>query len=144
MTARDHNRLLGIFFLINGGLSVMAAILVALFYGGMGAFLISNAEKSEAAMVGGAFLVAAIVAVAIVAVFAGFYLFTGWKLYKEQSIGRVLGIVGSCLCLMSIPLGTALGVYGLWFLLGEQGKQFYEGGSDSIVYNSPPPPNSWQ
>jgi len=143
MTARDHNKLLGIFFLINGGLSIIGAFIIALFYGGIGAILVSNSRKSEDAAIGGIFVVAAIVAVVFVTIFAVFYLFTGWKLYKAQSIGRILGIVGSSLCLLSFPLGTALGVYGLWFLLGEQGKHFYEAGGNNIA-KTPPPPNSWQ
>lgn len=142
MTAKDHNKLLGIFFLINGGLSVVGGVFAVLIYAGMGAFMISTGRESEAQAFGGVMLVLSVIVGVIIAAFAGFYLFTGWKIYKEQSIGRVLGIVASCLCLLSFPLGTALGVYGLWFMFGDQGKMFYEGGN--MVSNPPPPPNSWQ
>lgn len=142
MTASDHNKLIGIFFLINGGLSALGAIIAALIYAGMGVFLFTSARETEAAAVGGIFVVAAIVAVIFVAIFSGFYFFTGWKIYKQQQIGRILGIIASFLCIMNFPLGTALGVYGLWFFFGELGKNFYEGGMMST--SPPPPPNSWQ
>ena len=117
--------------------------MAAVIYGGMGAMVLSNARRSEDEMMGGIFLGAAVLVGLLILVFAGFYAFTGWKLYKEQKIGRILGIIASCLCLLSVPLGTALGVYGLWFFLGDQGKAFYEG-NGMMAVNSPPPPNSWQ
>jgi hypothetical protein len=143
MTSRDHNRLLGIFFLINGGLSVFGGLVALLVYGGMGTFMLANAREPEAQTVGGVFMVIGIVAGVLISVFAIFFLLAGWKMYKEVPSGRVFGIIGSIICLPSPPLGTALGIYGLWFLLGDQGKAFYEGGGP-LAHNPPPPPNSWQ
>jgi len=54
-----------------------------------------------------------------------------------------VGIIASIICLPGIPLGTALGVYGLWFFFGEQGKSYYESGG-MMASAPPPPPNSWQ
>ena len=47
-----------------------------------------------------------------------------WKLFKLRPRARIWGIIASILMLPVMPLGTALGVYGLWFLFSEQGKQF--------------------
>lgn len=145
MTARDHNKLLSIFFFIMGGLQLLAGVLVLLMYGGMGMFFLTGSNRSEDQNVGGFLLVMAVVAGFFVLVFAGFFLLTGWKLLKEQAIGRTLGIIGSILSLLSFPFGTALGVYGLWFLFGEQGKSFYSGYRDNLSSGQPPPPpNNWQ
>lgn len=143
MTARDHNKLLGIFFLIQGGLSAFGGIVAVAIYGGMGTFMLASARESEAQAVGGLVLVIGLVVGIMILVFSGFYFFTGWKIYKEQTIGRTLGIVASILCLMSFPLGTALGVYGLWFFFGDEGKRLYSQGMIP-AHNPPPPPNSWQ
>ncbi len=144
MTARDHNKLLSIFFFIMGGLQLLAAIFIVLMYGGMGTFILTSAKKDEEQAMGGMFLVLGLFIGLFVMVFAGLFLFTGWKLLKEQAIGRTLGIVGSILSLMSFPLGTALGIYGLWFFFGEEGKNFYSGYRGNLNSQPPPPPNSWQ
>ncbi len=142
MNAKEHNKLLGIFFLANGGFSVFMGILMAFVYGGIGTLMATNASKEEEQFVGIIFVIVAAVIGLFILAFAGFYLLTGWKIYKEQAIGRTLGIIASCVSLMSFPIGTALGIYGLWFLLGQDGKWFYEGG-DEIVAKTPPPGN-WQ
>jgi hypothetical protein len=72
----------------------------------------------------------------------------GYGLRKEKPWARVWAIVACVLACMSFPLGTAVGVYGLIFLLGEQGKQYFNlleyGGLAPNALNPPPPPNSWQ
>ena len=144
MTAKEHNNLLGIFILIQGGLTVFAGLLLVLIYGGMGVALIGGGRDDEARLVGGMiFVIGLIVAVVIIA-FSALYLYTGFKIRKQQSIGRTLGIIVSVLSLFSFPLGTALGVYGLWFLLGDMGKELYLGHPAGFTTNPPPPPNSWQ
>lgn len=145
MTAKEHNRLLSIFFFVQGGLQVLGGILVGLIYGGLGAFMLSSSRRDEDQMMGGIFVAMAVVVGLMVFAFAVLDLFTGWKLHKEQPIGRVLGIVASCIALLGFPLGTALGIYGLWFFLGDKGKEFYGGrGPGGYSHSPPPPPNSWQ
>ena len=100
------------------------------------------ARKSDEQTMGGIFLVLALIIAPIILIIAGTVLFAGWKLLKEKTGARTWGIIASCISLLSVPLGTALGIYGLWFLLGDQGKQFYSGGNQMNQY--PPPPNNWQ
>ncbi len=144
MTARDHNKLLSIFFFIMGGLNVLAGIFVVLIYGGLGTMMLASARRDDEQAVGGVFLGLAVVVGLFILVFAGLFLFTGWKLRKEQAIGRTLGIIGSILCIMSFPLGTALGIYGLWFFFGDQGKAFYSDYRGNLNQNPPPPPDLWR
>lgn len=142
MTAKEHNKLLSIFMLVQGGLQIFGGIFVALIYGGMGAFMLSAARRSDEQAMGAFFLIAAVVVGVLVSIFAGLMLLTGWKLLKQKPGARTWGIVASIVALLGFPLGTALGVYGLWFLFGEDGKRFYAG--DSAANNYPPPPNNWQ
>ena len=53
MTARDHNKLLSIFFFIMGGLQLFAAIIVILMYGGMGTFFLTSSGREEEQAMGG-------------------------------------------------------------------------------------------
>jgi hypothetical protein len=68
----------------------------------------------------------------------------GWKLLKEKPAARIWGTVGSVVALLSFPLGTAVGIYGLWFLFGDEGKRFYLPGGNAAVNNFQPPPHNWQ
>lgn len=143
MTNQDHNKLLAIFFYIYGGLQILVGVFVSLVYGGMGTFFAVAGREDEAAAVGGIVILLAVFIFVLTAVFGGFFLFTARSIQKAAPVGRILGIIASALSLLSIPLGTALGIYGLWFLAGDNGRRFYtEGGEYSAT--PPPPPNSWQ
>ncbi len=143
MTARDHNNLLSIFFLIMGGIQLLAGIFIIVVYGIMGLALVSGSPDSEGQMVGGIFLILAVALGVVLLLIAAFYGFAGMKMRKHQKIGRTLGIVGSALSLPSIPLGLALGIYGLWFFLSDEGKQLYDSGMAGSAPTQPQP-NSWQ
>jgi hypothetical protein len=143
MTAKDHNKLLSVFLLVHGGLQAFGGIFVALVYGGIGVSFLSMARKSDEKTMGGIFLVLSLIIAPIILIMAGVFLMAGWKLLKEKMNARTWGIVASSISLLSFPLGTALGIYGLWFLLGEQGKQSYSG--EFGANNFPPlPSNNWQ
>lgn len=146
MTAKEHNKLVGIFLMAHGGLQAVAMIIIGLIYGGLGAtFLVAG--KSQEKFIGLIFLVMVVVMGIFFLLFLIPQLWGGWKIFKEKPGARTWGIVGSILSLLSFPLGTAVGVYGLWFLFGEEGKRFYMGGNDPGMFQppqAPPPPQSWQ
>lgn len=145
MTAKDHNKLLSIFFFVQGGLQLFVGLILALVYGGIGGAMLASARRDDEQVMGGVFLGVAVFVGLILLLFGALYLIGGFKMLKEQKIGRTLGIIGSILALFSFPLGTALGVYGLWFLFGDLGKAFYDGSSQpGAQYQPAPPPNSWQ
>ncbi len=141
MTAKEHNKLLSIFFFIQTGLTIFGGIMAAVIYGGMGAVM-SASGRGDEQTIGGIFLIAAVAVSFFILIFSALYGFAGWKLYKEEKIGRTLGIVCSCIFLLGFPLGTALGIYGLWFLLGDDGKRFYSDNYQPGTFA--PPPQSWQ
>jgi glucan phosphoethanolaminetransferase (alkaline phosphatase superfamily) len=145
MTARDHNKLLSIFYFIMAGLQLFAAIFVFIMYVGIGGVLMSSSTREDEQMMGGFFMGMGVIVAVIVLAIGAFTLFTAFKVLREQPIGRTLGIIISILVLLSFPLGTALGIYGLWFFFGDVGKNFYAGLSPGSSVPPPPPsPNSWQ
>lgn len=125
MTAKDHNRLIGIFHLIQGGMQAFSGLLVGVIYGILGIILKSNAHRPQDEFMGTLFIVLAFVVAPIILAFAGVNLTAGYKMFKEKPNSRIWGIVASCLCLPGFPLGTALGIYGLWFFFGEEGKNYH-------------------
>jgi hypothetical protein len=50
----------------------------------------------------------------------------GYGLLNYRPWARILTLILCFLNLLNIPLGTALGVYGLWVLLSSEGQQFYQ------------------
>ncbi len=48
-----------------------------------------------------------------------------WGLFRRFQWARVLTLVVACLSLISIPFGTALGIYILWVFLPEQSGEEY-------------------
>lgn len=144
MTAKEHNKLLGIFLMAHGVLQALGIVIVALVYGGLGAAMLANARRSEEQMMGGVFLVMLVVLLIVGAAFVIPQLLGGWKVLKEAPSARTWGIVASIIALLSFPLGTAAGIYGLWFLFGEEGKRFYLSGANQQNLFNQPPPNNWQ
>ena len=142
MNSEIHNKLLGIFFLVQGGLGIVTGITVVAIFTGMGAYMTLGMPKQQAEYVATMLLVAGSISSIVIAAMAFVTIVAGWKVLKVSQSGRILGIVASMLCLPSFPLGSALGVYGLWFFLSEPGKQLYEGASPGSL--PPPPQNSWQ
>lgn len=129
--------------LIKGGLTLFGGIIVVLVYGGLGILGLSVGKKDEDLVIGGIFLAMAVLVGLIILAFAAVELMAGWRMLKEKPSGRTFGIIASIISLINIPLGTALGIYGLWFLFGEEGKRFYSGGA-GINQFPPPPPANWQ
>lgn len=50
----------------------------------------------------------------------------GWGLLDRQSWARPLTIVASFVAILSIPFGTALGIYSLWVMMPDTSGQEYE------------------
>ncbi|CAN5501943.1 hypothetical protein BH10ACI2_BH10ACI2_20130 [soil metagenome] len=146
MTAKNHNRLVGIFLMAHGGLQAFVMVIMCLIYGGLGIAMLIGGQQGEQKFVGIAFIAAISVLAVVACLFVGPQLIGGYKLWKEKPNARIWGIVGSIISCLSFPLGTAAGVYGLWFLFGDLGRSYYLGSSNQPMFQPPqaPPPNSWQ
>ncbi|MGA9529265.1 MAG: hypothetical protein WBS24_14215 [Terriglobales bacterium] len=49
----------------------------------------------------------------------------GWGLLQREEWARVVALVFGFLALLSVPVGTALGIYTLWVLLPSQSEEEY-------------------
>lgn len=137
---RDHIKILGILNIVLGSLGALIGVLVMVAMGGLATFLAWGVGDS-ASDIDGARAVAPWMGLLGV-VIAGFIMtlsipsiIGGWGLLKYKRWSRVLMIIVSALNLLHIPIGTALGVYGLWVLTNDQAVQLLETGG-----TMPPPP----
>lgn len=124
---QQHVRLLGILNIIYGGLGVAIGLLVFLVLGGIAGlavnFDMSGDAEHAVPVLGliGAFVFGLLTVLSAPAIVAG----VGLLYYKAWA--RILTIVLSALHLLSVPFGTALGIYGLWVLLKPESEMLFDG-----------------
>jgi len=51
---------------------------------------------------------------------------TGWGLLQREDWARIVALVMGFVALLSVPVGTALGIYTLWVLLPSQSEEEYK------------------
>ena len=114
----QHVKVVAILNIVCGGLGVLLALVVLLFFSGMAGVV--HSDPSPDSDVGVAALgvigVVGFVAIAFISVPS---VIGGIGLLKYREWARILLIVMSALNLINVPFGTALGIYGLWTLLND-------------------------
>jgi len=133
MTPEQHNDLDAKLHLAYAGLQTLILLLFGIFF----SLIFANIpiEGGEGAFIGAFFAIILFVSWLFSALPS---FIAGYAMLKRKSWARVAGIIASCIATINIPHGTALGVYSLWFLLGEKGNQFYQE-TPNPSYMTPPP-----
>ena len=129
---REHVKILGILNIVMGGLTALLGLVILLATGSIASLIVMGLQDSgdadnakfAAPIVGviGSIIGIFLMALALPAILGG------WGLLNYRSWSRILMIVISGLSLLHFPLGTALGIYGLWVLLNEQTRQLLDSG----------------
>jgi hypothetical protein len=115
----QHLKILGILNIIFGGLGICGALIVLLVFGIPAGLVVADGDQDAAwtlsilGAVGGFVFVLA-------AIFSLPALVAGIGLLKYREWARTWTIVASVLHVLNIPLGTALGVYGLWVMFKDE------------------------
>ena len=117
-TMENHFNVLGYLFLGYGAVILLVALVATFFLGGAG-ILADDPEAAAvmAAITGGLWMVLLVIAAP--------YLLAGYGLLKRRSWARVLSLVLAALALLSVPLGTALGIYAFWALLKPEAQEAF-------------------
>jgi hypothetical protein len=121
----QHVKILGILHIVFGALGVFAAIVILMIFGGLSAFVGLSDHTPEGfpavPILGaiGAFVFVLILVLSLPG------LIIGLGLVQFRPWARMAGIILSALDLLSVPLGTALGVYGFWVLLNRETEQMF-------------------
>ncbi len=130
MTGADHNKILAIgfgafaaifFFTFLLLLIVTTGVFVAL--GITFAKETGDSTQAGIGILGGVFTVIFYGVLGIICVLPT--AMAGWKMLKRRKRARLYGIIASIVVVPIFPLGTILGVYGLWFFFSAEGKSFY-------------------
>jgi hypothetical protein len=131
MTAADHNKILAIGFAAFAAILCFTFLLLALV--SVGVFVAlgitfanesGNPNQAGVGILGAIFTVIFYGGLGLVCILPP--ALASWKLFKQKPGARLWGIIASIVVLPIIPLGTALGVYGLWFFFSAQGREYLQ------------------
>jgi len=123
---QQHVKVLAVLHIVLGGLGVLAALIVMLVFGGIAAVLGLSEQTAGAGDIASPWigvLGAVIMIVVLVISLPG--LIAGIGLLSYQPWARILTIVLSAVELPAFPIHTALGIYGLWVLLSNEGSALF-------------------
>lgn len=122
----QHVKILGVLHIIYAGLVVLAGVVVLVVMGGI-AGIIGASDTSPDSQVAPPILGLIGIGVFILLLVLSLPgIIGGFGLLQFKSWARILVIVLSALELISIPFGTALGIYGLWVLLNRDTERLFE------------------
>lgn len=131
---RDHLKILGILNIVMGGLTVLVGIVAFLAMGSIAGIIAASLASADASDFRDGVVAAPIIASIGFGV-ACFFLVLGlpsiiggWGLMRFRPWSRMLMIVVSIFQLFHVPLGTALGVYGLWVLFDVDAQRILASG----------------
>ena len=122
-----HVTILGAFHIAFGAIGLLIALAILVIFGGAAGLIGLGAASDPDALIAvpivalvGTFLMMAALILSVPGIAAGFGLMT----YRPWA--RMLTVVLSLLHLFNFPFGSALGVYGLWVLLSDEGRLLFE------------------
>jgi hypothetical protein len=134
MTPQDHNKIIGIMHLIYGGFN---ALIMLIFIPFIIAIMAAGASDPDAgAGIAAVFGIFGVFMLLIATIFGLPPILAGYGMLKRKRWAKTWGIIASAVESLSMPFGTALCVYTLWFLFGP-GQNFHNGGG----YDAPPAPD---
>lgn len=146
---RDHLRVLGILNIIMGAMVALIGVAVFFVTGAIAGYVASSVNISpHDAVVAGPVIAAIGLGVAIFFwILALPSIIGGWGLLNLKPWSWPLMVVISILHLLHFPLGTALGVYGLWVLFSDDARRLLNRRTTNYGLPGPgmqtgaPPPN---
>lgn len=123
---QTHVKVLGVMYLAVGACMLLLALFLAMTMGSVAGIVGATAEPQDAAIAVPILGIAGTALVAMLGIFSLPSLITGYGLLYFKSWARIVGIVLSAVSLINIPLGTAVGVYGLWVLLNKETERLFD------------------
>jgi len=121
----SHVDLLGVLFIVWGLLTTLVGVSTLAL--GVGAVaLITSANRAEGGQVAAGLTAAIFTTLALIAIVWGAaHVVVGVPLRRRRPWSRIMALVLGSIDLLLLPYGTALGLYGLWVLLHEDGKKLF-------------------
>lgn len=130
---QTHVKVLAVIYLAVGGLMLCAAVFLGLGSGLAAGIVGASANPDDAAV---AIPILGFAGTAL-AVFLGLFalpsLITGYGLLHFKPWARIVGIILSAISLINIPIGTIVGIYGLYVLLNKDTERLFTSPAPGVV-----------
>jgi hypothetical protein len=123
MTDEQHNKFIGIAFLVHGGFQMLILLVLMAFFSFI--FSLPPTRPGDPGPPFAFFGVFFAVMFLFQLIFTAPSFIAAYALFKKKSWARIAAIVAGVLSSMHVPIGTAACVYALWFFFGENWKNVY-------------------
>jgi hypothetical protein len=120
-----HVKVLGVIYLAIGACMLLAAAFLVVTMGGVAGIVRATADPHDATIAIPILGLAGTAFVMFLGVMGLPSVITGYGLLNFRPWSRILGIVLSAVSLINIPIGTAVGAYGLWVLLNKETERLF-------------------
>lgn len=130
---QTHVKVLGVLYLAVGACMLLLALFLFLTMGSVAGIVGATAEPQDAAIAIPVIGLAGTALAAMLGIFSLPSLITGYGLLYFKQWARIVGIVLSAVSLINIPIGTAIGAYGLWVLLNKETERLFNNAPASTI-----------
>ncbi len=119
-----HVKVLGVLHAVLGALGLLCALALIVIFGGVAGIVGASGDPDAAVAIPiigltGTALVSFVVLLSLPSVIIGI------GLYKRRPWARIGGIVMSIIDLFGVPIGTIVGLYGLWVLFSKETERVF-------------------
>ncbi len=116
-----HVKILAILKIVFGSLGLIMALIIFLIFGSVVGLIVMDEDEDGGPDVGAGLVgIAGTFIIFFLLLFSIPHFIAGYGLFKHAEWARILAIVLACLDLIAFPIGTALGIYGLWVLFNDE------------------------
>ena len=130
---QTHVKVLAVIHLAVGGLMLCGALFLGLGSGVAAGIIGASASPDDAAIAIPILGIAGTALTVFLALFAIPSLIAGYGLLQYRPWARIVGIILSAISLINIPIGTVVGVYGLWVLLNKDTERLFSAPVPRVV-----------
>jgi len=130
MTVIEHNKILAIGFGVFAAILAFTILLLMVVSAGVFVALgitfaneTGDSNQAGIGILGGVFAVVFYGLLGVIFVLPT--ALATWKMLKRRRNARIWGIIAAILVAPIMPLGTIIGIYGLWFFFSAEGRRFY-------------------
>ncbi len=127
-----HVKVLGVLYLVMSGIGLLFALLIFFALGTAASIVGMSASPEDAAIAMPILGVTGTALSMLLLLLSLPGLVTGWGLLKLRPWARILGIVLAVISLLNFPIGTAIGIYGLWVLLTKETEKLFAGTAPAV------------